>query len=267
MAKYCFRVYLNDGSSILMKPSMIDNESNSLLDMDKFVYKCGDYFNFLNILSSELEIKFNEIDKVKIFESSKELEFSIVNDNPYLTPVLLTTTKRKVYNYKNYEMNTMVVPINNSSYIDMKNYLFENIQGDCSYFLNEVYKYNNEFARLLNQYGILYNQGLYQEEDLRNINNLKDKIEIGLSIYKNYRGLCKARYDFEKRVTHLTQISKNNKQKQEPYNNSIPEYKEKEVTQEDINNFNQFINYLGEEKEEFLDSDEIESEKDYGKRK
>lgn len=265
MAKYCFRVYLNDGSSRLIKPSMIDDDSNSLLDMDKFVYKCGDSFNFLNVLALELGIKFGEIDKVKIFQPSKEIEFSLVDNNPYLTPVLLTTTKRKIYNYKNYEMNTMAVPINSDSYIDMKKYLFKNIQDDHNFFLNEVYKYNNEFAKLLHQYGTIYNQGFHQEEDLRNISSLKEKIEAGLSIYKNYRGVCKARYDFEKNITYSQKTTTNNNVVE--YNHPIPEYKEKEVTQEDINDYNQFINYLGEEKEEFLDNEELESEKDYGKRR
>lgn len=265
MAKYCFKVYLSDGSSIKITPSMIDEDHTELSDMDLFVYKCGGEFNLHSLLTKELELGQEHINKIKISQSRSEREFSIISNNPYLTSILTSVKRKKVHGYQNYEMDTMVVTSDNSNYIEMKNYLFENIQGDCNFFLQEVYKYNNEFAKLLYRYGTVYKQGLYSEEDLINIKKLKNKIELGLSIYKNYRGLCKARYEYENKYRYSPHKKQTTAKENITYRS--PEYIEKEVTQEYLNAINQYVNYLGEEKEEFLDDDERESSQDYGKRR
>lgn len=265
MAKYCFKVYLDDDTSVRIVPFNLGSDGVDLAEIDKFVYKCNDSFSLQSVLASELGIGFERIKKISILQPKKNIEFSIIRNNPYLDSVLTTVRRKKITNYQNYEMDAVVVSSDNKSYIDMKKYLFENIEADYKFFLNEIYKYNNEFAKLLYRYGSVYNQGLYSEEDVRSINELKIKIEIGLSIYKNYRGLCKARYEYEKKyfspyknkpTRQLTEIKLSN-----------PEYKEKEFTQTDLNYLNQYTNDLGEEREEFLDIEERESEDYYGKRR
>ena len=262
MAKYNYKVNLTDGTTKIFNPLTIENVE--LYHMDKYINDCGDLLSFYKIIGDKLNISSSLIDNIKIIQTSKGIEFSIVSNNPYLKNILLDVEKKKIRNYKNYEMDTMVVSSNNSGFIEMKNFLFNNLENNSTLFFNEIYKYNNDFSSLLYKYSVVYNSSLRNEEDLRNLNELKNKIKIGLSIYKNYRGLCKARYEYENRVVYSSNIRNNNK---ETYTYTIPEYKEKEITQEDINRYNNFINYLEEEKEEFLEVDEIESEYDYGKRR
>ena len=57
MAKYCFKVSFNDGSSRNLVPSLLDNNNIELIDMDKFVYQSGGIFEFRNLLALELGIK------------------------------------------------------------------------------------------------------------------------------------------------------------------------------------------------------------------
>lgn len=262
MAKYCFKVYLYDGTNKKIVPSMLDDNHTELSDIDRFVYKCGTSFELRNLLAQELGIKTEEIEKIKILQNRTENEFGIIINNPLLTPVLSSIEKKRIIGYQDYEMDAMVVARDNSTYLDMKEYLFENLESDFNFFLTEVYKYNNEFSKLLNRYGSSYNQKIYSETEARNLQNLKNKISLGLAIYKNYRGLCKACYDYNNRNFYQKK-SAPIKKEEIPYRS--PEYKEKEITQEDINLLNQYTNYLGEEKEEFLDIEEREQE--YGRRR
>jgi len=266
MAKYNFKVYLRDGNSIKMFPSVLDDKKSELSDMDIFVYKCGFDFDLKKLLACELGIGISEIDSVKIIQNKSGREFSVISNNPYLTSILSSLKRKKINNYQSYEMDTIVVPKDNQNYIEMKDYLFKNIELDYQKFLKEVYKYDNEFSKLLYRYGMLLKHVTNSLEDLRDIQELKDKIETGLSIYKNYRGLCKSRYEYEK-YPFYSKKSNTNVTVETKICYSNPEYKEKEVTQEDINGLNQFVNDFGEEKEEFLDNEEIESGQYYEKRR
>lgn len=263
MAKYCFKVYLNDGSSKKVSPSILGTNVE-LSDMDKFAYKCGSTFELHKILAEELGINLSEINKISIFQLKTELDFSIIINNPYLTSVLTSVERKKIKGYQNYELDTIVVPKDNTNYLEMENYLFKNIEENCRLFLTDIYKYNNEFARLLYRYGTTYNKELYSEEESRNIQELKNKIKLGLSIYKNYRGICKSRYEYETKRNYSKTTTP---PKKETQYYKQPEEKEKDFPQIPLYQFNQYTNYLGEEKEEFLDIDERDSENNYEKRR
>lgn len=265
MAKYCFKLYLNDGSYKMVIPSSLDENQTELSDLDKFVYNCGGSFKLHELLADELNIEFSQIDTISIFQVKTGKEYSVIINNPYLSQAITSVNKKIVKGYQNYDMETMVVSNNSSSYLEMEKYLFNHIESDYQYFLTEIYKYNNQFTRLLYQYGDAYHQKSYNEEELRNLQEQKDKIKQGLSIYKNFRSLCKSRYENEKR--YGTPISKKTPLKEEIVKYSIPEYHEENFPHASLEELNQYTNKIGEEKEEFLDMDEIESEYDYGKRR
>ena len=159
----------------------------------------------------------------------------------------------------------MVISRDNINYLEMEKYLFENLEGNYDLFLTEIYKYNNDFSKLLYRYGNTYNQGLYNEEDFRNIQDLKNKIKLGLTIYKNYRGICKARYEYETKRNYTKKSTVSAKDVNTYYKEL--EYREENFSHDELYQLNQYTNYLGEEREEFLDIDERNCEYDYGKKR
>ena len=158
MAKYSFNVYLTNGSSKKVTPSCLENAD--LCDMDKFVNEVGGYFELCRFLADELEINSTDIEKIMILRNKKEVEFSLINSNHYLTPVLNSLETKKIQGNGPYQIDAIVVSSNNATYLEMKNYLFQNLRNNYERFLNEVYTYENEFFRILNRYGSLYNQDI-----------------------------------------------------------------------------------------------------------
>lgn len=196
MAKYSFKVYLTDGSS--KKIILSSLEKADLCDMDKFVCDIGGFFELCDYLADKLELDSKSIDKITILRNKKEVEFSLINSNSYLTPVLNDLKIKKIQGYGPYQIDAIVVSSSNPTYLEMNNYLFKNLRNDYEKFLNEVYTYDNEFSKLLNRYGNLYSQGINQEDEINELKQLEDRISLELRVYKNYRGMCKSRYNYER---------------------------------------------------------------------
>ena len=105
-----------------------------------------------------------------------------------------------------------------------------------------------------------YQNNSNTEEEQRNIEQLERQIKEELSIYKNYRGLCIAR---SKAKSIFYTLNKSNSitesKKAKPIIKSTPTIiEEPKMTQDDANDLNQFVNLVGEEKEEFLEPDEMD---------
>lgn len=261
MAKYVFKVYLSGGSEKII--TLPDIENTDLFDMDRYVVENGGYFQLIHKLADNYNLPVNQIEKVTILRLKKEIEFSILSHNPYLEPVLNNLEKKKILGYGNHLTETTVVSRENESFQNMKEYLFKNLKENYQSFLENVYKYHNEFSNLLYRYGSIYHHGIYSEEEIKNVRELELRIETELSIYKNFRGLCLARQQSEKYGKSNThQTKKDSKVSHLEVKSNIPITKINlqpiAITQEQANQTNSYINDLGEEKEEFLDPEEIE---------
>lgn len=204
MAKYSFKVYLKDGSSKLIIPSSLKN--TDLSDFDQFTLNLKDKFKLEDILASKLNINSSEISDITILRLTKQVEFSVIYNNKYLLPVIDDLISKTV-NTNMYPKKVTAVNHNNPSFLEMKTYLLDNIRNNYQGFLSDIYTYNNEFSKLLYQYGSIYHQ-IVSEEDERNLKELETRIYQELSVYKNYRGLCKSRLKSE---TYHNYQSKSNK--------------------------------------------------------
>lgn len=207
--KYKFKVYLQNGETETIIPNEIKDAN--LEDLDRFSIEQGGFLGLCEVLEKELSIHPHQIDKIKILQLKTGMEFSLISNNQYISSVLSSLQTKKVQGHGNYFIDTTVISNDNISYVEMRDYVFENIQGDYSYFLKEIYNYKNQFSKLLYQYGMAYNQGIYDEEEERNIKELERKIALELSIYKNYRGLSIARKRWEERVNRQIQNKHNQK--------------------------------------------------------
>jgi len=250
MAKYSFKVYLEDGSSRIVIPSTM--METDLYDMDKFACKHG-YFELCNIIAKELEINSSIIKNIKIIRNNKDIEFSLITNNEYLLPVLNDLHREKIKSDRPYQMEVVVISSNNSSCQEMRNYLLNNLRKDSDNFLNNIYNYNNEFSRLLNRYSTLYNNGIVNEENERELRHLEQLISTELRIYKNYRGLCRSRKIYEENRHRPVYKQKNVKVSDVLYTN--PNY----TLTKEFKSIKELTQDYNEEYEEFLDEEEFQS--------
>lgn len=264
MGKYSFRLYLVAGD---IKDIKLSN-SNDISDFDRYVEENNGLYGLSNKLADMIDVSTRDITKITIVRNVKgnELEYSLVSSNPYLTPVIDKVENKKILSPDGrYQINAVTIPMDNPNYIEMKKYLFDNIKDNYKQFLNYVYKYNNEFSKLLYKYGSSYNDTIYNEEtEEHNIKDLQRRIEIGLSIYSNFRTLCIARSNNESKLNYSVN-KKPNKQGEvvKPIKRVVYSDEDIELEKEIVDKLNRYVNANGEEKEEFLDSDEIASSKRY----
>lgn len=266
MAKYCFKVTVNDGNNMGILPSSLSDKSE-LSDFDNYVYQSGGFLYLCNKLASELNIDSVQISDIKISQIRTGLDFSPIYVNPYLTDVLSSVKKKSIIGYDNYPLDTIVVSTDSDMYKEMKDYLFYNLEKNSDKFFEEIYVNNNKFSDLLKKYVTLYKIEFPSTDDARELSNLNDKILKGLSIYRNYRSLCKNRYDYENgRVFNANRHD----EPVTPVVQKSPEYDPSKFVQRPLHEMNQFTNDNGEEREEFLEIDEIKINEDdygYGKRR
>lgn len=204
MAKYSFKVYLKDGSSKLIVPTSL--KQTDLHDLDNFTLNLNDKFKLENILAGELNINSSDILDITILRLTKQVEFSVIYNNSYLLSVI-NDLKIKTINTGTYQKSVVAINHNSPSFLEMKSYLLDNIRDNYQRFLSDTYTYNNEFSKLLHQYGSIYHQ-VVSEEDEHNLKELETRIYQELSIYKNYRGLCRSRL---KSKTYINYQTKRNK--------------------------------------------------------
>lgn len=207
MAKYCFKVRLKyNETKFIVFPSMDELELNNF---DAFVLESKSYSNLCSKLEKEFHIKPNEIIDITIFNQRTGSNYSLIFENKYLDYIVSEVKTKKIQGYGNYFMDAKVVPINQNYCLEMKDYLLNNLKDDYQFFLKNIYNYQNKFQELLYRYGAIYKQGIYNEEDETNLRELEQRISLELSIYKNYRGLCKARKKWED-YGNMYLTSKNN---------------------------------------------------------
>lgn len=259
MAKYQFSVILNDNSQ--HEVTLEELENAKLYDIDNFIMKIG-YSKLSRLLANELSIDFLKIEYIAIVNSkNKNIRFSIINKNEYLEPVFYDIYTREMQRYtKTYRSLETVISNDNEAFKEMYKYLLNELRSNPQKFLTSIYKYQNNFSNLLHQYGMSYQNNSNTEEEQRNIEELERQIKEELSIYKNYRGLCIAR---SKAKSSFYTLNKSNpiteSKKAKPIIKSTPTIiEEPKMTQDDANDLNQFVNLVGEEKEEFLEPDEMD---------
>lgn len=251
MAKYSFEVTLKNGDIRLVVPDKIRN--GNLADFDKFVEEIGGTTKLEEYISDKLDITYSDIKSVMILGNAKQTHFALVSNNQYLTPVLNNLEVKTINIPGKYPKTTTTISTGNLAYQEMKKYLFDNLKSNYEHFLTQIYPLNNEFSRLLNSYGNAYKPEVYTEEEATNIKLLENKIAQELSIYKNYRGLCRYRtlngfkqfQSPKKNVITNLDIKPSVKTK-EPYTFD----KEAEIAKQ--------TEFYNQEYEEFLEPDEYE---------
>lgn len=192
MAKYSYEVTLKTGEIKLVVPEKL--ATGNLADFDRFIEGIGGTIKFEQYISDKLGISCFDIKGIKILGNTKQIHFALMNGDQYLAPVLNDLKVKAISIPGRYSKTTTTVSTENPAYKEMKKYLYDNIRGDYNYFLSQVYTLNNQFSRLLNSYGYSYQQRMCtSEEDDRNIADLETQINQELSVYKNYRGLCRYR--------------------------------------------------------------------------
>lgn len=259
MAKYQFNIILTDKNQY--ETTLEELENAKLSEIDNFVMRIG-YSNLLKLLADKLNISSTKIEYVSIVNNkNKNVRFSIINKNEYLEPVFGDISTKETQRYtKTYRSLETVISKDNETFKEMYNYLLNQLRTNPEKFLINIYTYKNNFANLLHQYGMSYQNNLNTEEEERNIEELERQIKEELSIYKNYRGLCIAR---SKAKSSFYTLNKSNpiteSKKAKPIIKSTPTIiEEPKMTQNDANDFNQFVNLIGEEKEEFLEPEEMD---------
>ena len=259
MIKYAFKLYLDHATSRQVVPKEI--EESNLVNMDLFVLKCGGSFQLIQKLQQEYNLLEETIQKVTIIHKKNQTEFSLCVDNPYLTPVLNQIQRKKIKGYGNYQMEVEVVPITNQTFQKMKEYVLTSLRSNYQDFLTNIYGYQNQFAALMYRYGNIYQAFPEREEDSYEIKSLERELEEKLSIYKNYRGLCIAyrnqerNHGYQRYPSSKSDHSRISRLKISPV---IATSSLQLTTQQEANRKNQYSNYLGEEKEEFLEPDELD---------
>ena len=195
MIKYAFRIY--DQNDKFYDIELKELNGKELQGVDRFIIEIGDYFNLIELLAKKSSIETHQIQRVKIYDKKKDIEFSIVSHNKYLRELLSEMSDDK--------QSITISP----HYVKMREYLLENLQSpNYQDFLDSVYTYKNKFRTLLFKYASVYNQKKYSEEELINENNLMKEVLSKLSSYKNFRGLCICRQKNEDGDYTFSNLSK-----------------------------------------------------------
>lgn len=266
MAKFQFKVYMRDGSCKYCIPSCLANTNGELLDYDKYT---SDNYNLLTLsdnLGKEFGFDSSMVQTIKIFQNRGELEFSVICSNPYLTPVLEHVHHNRINGYGAYPYEGMTVDRNCQQFIEMKDYLFEQLTNNSEVFFNDIYQYQNEFNRILSQY-VTLSRDIHGEAGMVVLRELEERITKGLSMYKNYRSLCKARFVYEHGPVIRNRNNNANWRTGTDIQPKNPEFDPSKFPQKPIYEVNHFVNDLGEEREEFLEEEELYSDECYGKRR
>lgn len=250
--KYGINVYLKNGNISFVK--LDEFNDMELIDIDKYIEKMGGYSSFKTFIANKSSINIDMIDKIKILYLRKDIEFSIVSNNPYLSKTLASFKEKQVKgNNGNYFYSTYALSFDNKNYQEMKQYLFNMLRTNPN-FVDGIYKYRNSFSDNLRKYATSYHECNDSEEENRNLIELEDSIENSLIKYKNYRSICIARYMSENQF--LKKHTNAETKKEEPLQYKTKEPTFHEFNQDDINQLNNFINDDQEEKEEFIELEE-----------
>lgn len=247
--------FKNGGYKRLKDEKNMEMVFKELSQADRYIIKHGGYYGIIDLFNVDR----NEIKGVKITSVGKDIKYSLPGNNKYINAVLDSISVANVKRYSStgyyYYSYTDIIDSENESLIEMKNYLFDQINLNYEDFRKNIYTYNNGFSQLIDKYHSYDNPNLSLEE-VNTKSELKMSIINQLSIYSNYRGLAIARQKSEE----YQPIFRRNANR-EPAPTVIKkesEFKPSITPEEFVNINNNFINYNGEEREEFLELSEFE---------
>lgn len=252
MDTYILEAVLNDDTVINL--NFLFDHSPSLLEIDQLTnqYKKWDFiYSLRNYLSvGDIDI----ISSFRISIKGKDYSYSTVFQNSFLSPVLNQVVDNK--KSRKYE-----VSFHSSSFSDMKRFLFDDLNQGGKIF-SEYYQYHNRLFRLVNKY---LSSSSDNEEDMHQKKLLEEMIVKELTNYKTYRSLCVYRNNLDRRINSVYHGVK-------PVTNVKPKpqiFSSNTFTLDKENSFSYsgyqqiYVDGLGDEKEEFLDLDEIEEMGNY----
>lgn len=254
MNTYTLEAVLNDDTIINL--NFLISNSPDLLDIDKFTNQCGKW-DFIHGLREYLDSK--DVDIISSFQISvkgKDYHYSVIFQNPFLKSVLDGVTIKN--SSKKY-----VVSSSTSSFMDMKNFLFQELDRGGEQFL-KYYQYHNRLSRLIHQYLQNFSNN---EEDMHQKNLLKSTILQEMTDYKTYRSLCVYRNGLDRKINAVYHGIK-----PKPVSNVKPRVNnfesnaftlDKEVSSIYAGYRQAYVNNSDEEKEEFLEPDEVEEMGNY----
>ena len=199
MANYMFKVKLSDESIRFFKPDGLS--SYGLCDLDKFSLNYQTYeLEDLIQKSLNTNLSISEICIVK--EKNVEMEYSLVNNNPYIREVINYLKPKKIYR-KNHLENTISIYGDLNSFNEMRDYIFNSINMDSDNFFKNIYnRPNNRLTVLLNSYVSIVKQASLNGEDNLLLREVINSIEEELRVYKTFRGFAVSRYIYESRVVY-----------------------------------------------------------------
>lgn len=252
MNTYTLEAVLNDGTIINL--NFLISNSPDLLDIDKFTNQCGKW-DFIHGLREYLDSK--DVDIISSFQISvkgKDYHYSVIFQNPFLASVINQVIDQK-------KSLKCVVPSSTSGFYDMKKFLFEDLNQGGKKFLR-YYQYQNRLSRLVNRYLCSLS---HTEEDVYQKKLLEESILKELTNYKTYRSLCVYRNGLDRKINAV-------------YRGPRPVINVKPQTRNFLSNSFQldkdissvysryqqiYVDDFDNEKEEFLDSSEIEEMGNY----
>lgn len=244
MAKYEFKIELEDGKVYKYVPNDLTSDELNDLDFFSMQYKL---FELENKFKSDLAINGNIKRVVIINVKNPEFEFNLIINNPYMKNLPQKFEKKDIFR-NNHPESVITVDKNSEAYKEMRKFLFDNINSKKDIFFDSIYNRKNNLRDLLEKYVQTIKQEI-NEEDMIELRKLIQNIENELSVYKTYRGFAVSRKKYEDTaITNVLPINNRRVEVQENYASKPPVFK---TTQELVNEYNQ-----EDDEEEFLDEDE-----------
>lgn len=238
MKKYMLKAKLQNGTTLNL--DFLPLTFSHLLEIDQFT-NLYDYWGFLKELETYLDKEtIDEIDGIYIEVNSKGHFYSVCFQNPYLEGVLKEILSNSVSR----------VPTQSEAFLEMTNFLFQNLSDRGLSFLKE-YRYQNRFIQIVFRY---VNNLSESEEDCLERIRLKDEIIKEMSNYHTYRSLCLYRRNLRylRRPIHSKEqlVKAKESVTYTPFVNS-------QLGEVSFQYPSVWTNLDGDEREEFLDEEEI----------
>ncbi len=254
MNSYQLQAKMKDGTLINLDFLNSFLEGNRLSDIDKFTNTYS-YWDFLGVVEPYLTgVRVEEIESFVIAIRGKNYHYSVCFENPYLSALFRDSAIDNSWDPQ--------IFTGSPSFIEMRRFLFADIDQKGKQFL-ESYPYQNQLLKKVNKYTSIIP---LSEEDIYEREVLKGQILKEMKSYKTYRSLCIYRKKLEgkRKPTNPTLKKESVKKPTILPDTGVIIYKDNEdgiVTRYNC----LWENSIGEEREEFLEEDEIkEMVKTYG---
>lgn len=252
MATYILEAVLNNEKTINL--NFLVSNAPSLLEIDKFtnVYSKWDFIHSLENYLDQRDIQM--ISSFRISIKGKDYSYSVMFQNPFLESVINGVVDDK--------HSLRIKNLSDASGVsDMRRFLFQDFENGGKNFL-QYYQYRNKFSRLVNKYLCSFSDS---EEDMHQKKLLEDSILKELMDYKTYRSLCVYRNHLDRRINsvyHGIKPVTNLKPQTNKFLSSTFQL-DKEVSSIYAGYKQIYVDDMDNEKEEFLDSEEIEEMGNY----